>query len=257
MYSVEERKTYFENTIQKLDSSNLIEGVIQLGSGVIGYKDEYSDIDLMVCTSKVEDTEATKDFVYQTLSGFNPIYFKEKKFSENIFLLIAIISNRLEFNISIVPRDLLTVRSPLWKIILDKTGLVTEKMDRENEQFENKSVKYDVQIDLPFEFAYCAMSLEKEIKRNNLIYAEKMLENMRNYTLLVQAMNEGKKLHQFKAYETLTPTFVKDYLSTFPEKITVDNLMKSSERLKDLFTETIRQSSAYSIDRGLEQLMNS
>ena len=51
MYSFEERNTYFINTIKRLKSSNLVEGIIQLGSGVIGYKDEHSDIYLLVATS--------------------------------------------------------------------------------------------------------------------------------------------------------------------------------------------------------------
>ena len=136
MYSTEERNAYFVNTIKKLESSNLVEGIIQLGSGVVGYKDEHSDIDIMVCTSRVEDSEATKNLVYRSLSDFNPVYVKEKQFSENIYLIIAIMENTLEFNVSIVPRELLTVKSPLWKVIVDKTGLVSEKMNIENEGFE-------------------------------------------------------------------------------------------------------------------------
>ena len=72
MYSSEDRNDYFSKTIERLESSNLVEGIVQLGSGVIGYKDEYSDIDLMVATSKVEDVENTKRLVHQILSEFNP-----------------------------------------------------------------------------------------------------------------------------------------------------------------------------------------
>ena len=103
MYSSEERNDYFSKTIERLESSNLVEGVVQLGSGVIGYKDEYSDIDLMVATSKVEDVERTKWLVHRILSGFNPIYIKEKQFSRDIYLLIGIMENSLEFNVSILP----------------------------------------------------------------------------------------------------------------------------------------------------------
>ncbi len=201
MYSSEERNTYLINVCKELESSSFVEGVIQLGSGVIGYKDEYSDIDLMVATSKVKDAEITKNLVHRTLSDFKPIYIKEKQFSKDIFLIIAIMQNKLEFNVSIVPREFLSVRSPLWKVIVDKTGLVTEKMKTENEHFINKPIKYNVNVDVTFEFVYCALALEKELKRNNLIYALKMLEEMREYTLIVQALNEDKKLHQFKAYE--------------------------------------------------------
>lgn len=51
MYTSVEREVFFINTINKLKMSELIEGIVQLGSGVIGYKDEYSDIDLMVSVS--------------------------------------------------------------------------------------------------------------------------------------------------------------------------------------------------------------
>ena len=254
MYSSEERDTYFVNAIKELESSNLVEGIIQLGSGVIGYKDEYSDIDLMVATTRVEDADLTRNFVYQTLSNFNPVYIKEKQFSKDIFLVIAILQNKLEYNVSIVPREFLSVKSPLWKVVVDKTGLVTEKMNTENEHFINKPVKYNVNSDVVFEFVYSALALEKELKRNNLIYALKMLENMRDYTLIVQALNEDKKLHQFKAYETLNPTFINAYLSTYPENISVENLKVSAEKLKELFVDTL-QSSIFSMDNALQQLL--
>jgi predicted nucleotidyltransferase len=256
MYSYEERNEYFVKTIEKLKAFNLVEGIIQLGSGVDGYKDEYSDIDLMIATPQIEDADTTKKLVLQTFSNFNPLYIKEKQFSKNIFLIIAIMENNLEFNVSIVPRELLTVRSPLWKVIVDKTGLVSEKMNAENEKFENKTVKYGLGFDIAFEFVYCLLNFEKELNRNNFIFALKMLEQMREYTLIVQALNENKKLHQFKAYETLEASFIKAYISTYPEKITLENLKVSAEKLKELFAGTLKQSSNISMDNALKQLLD-
>lgn len=256
MYSPEERSIYFDNAIREFSSYDLVEGIVQLGSGVIGYNDEYSDIDLMVGTSKIEDAVITRDFVRETLSNFKISYIKEKQFSEVIFLVIAIMQNDLEFNVSIVPREFLSIKSPLWKVIVDKTGLVTEKMETENDKFINKPVKYNVGFDVVFEFVYCALALEKELKRNNFIYALKKLEDMRDYTLIVQALNEDKKLHQFKAYETLNPTFIESYLSTYSGEVTAANIRVSSEKLKELFMKTLSKSSIFSIDHDLEQLLN-
>ena len=256
MYSFEERSTYFDNAVKAFKSSDLVEGIVQLGSGVIGYKDEFSDIDLMVATSKIENAETTRDFIRDTLKSFNTSYINEKQFSKDIFLVIAIMENGLEFNVSIVPREFLSVKSPLWKVIFDKTGLIKEKMNTENERFLNKPIKYNIGIDVPFEFVYCALALEKELKRNNFIYALKMLEKMRDFTLIVQALNEDKKLHQFKAYETLNPSFVKSYLSTFPKEATADTLRASVEKLKELFMSILKYSSIFSMDNELEQLLN-
>lgn len=241
MYSSEVRDTIFTNTIEKLKSIRLIEGIIQLGSGVIGYKDDHSDIDLMVCTAGVEDVEETKNQVYRSFS-YNNAFIKEKRLRENVFLLIVFMENSLEFNVSIVPTDLLSVKSPLWKVVFDKTGRVTEKMELENERFNQRPVKYPVQYDAVFEFFYSAVKLDKELKRNNLIYALKMLETMRDYTLQFQARNENKKLHQFKAYETLNPSFIQRYLSTYPDQVTLEKMEAAAIILKELFIETVRKS---------------
>ncbi|CEG27180.1 aminoglycoside 6-adenylyltransferase [Bacillus sp. B-jedd] len=256
MVSFAERDHYFNRTIDKLQASNLVEGIIQLGSGVAGYKDVLSDIDLMISISSGEDSAKTKEVVLETLGDFNPVLIKEKNFYENVLLVIAILENKLEFNISIVPRELLIVKSPLWKVIVDKSGLVTEKMNVENERFLQNPLKYEVHFDVPFEFAYCAFGLEKELKRNNLIYALTLLQRMREYTLIVQAMNEEKKLHQFKAYETLDPAFIQAYLLTYPEFISVENLLKSGRKLKHLFEETISKSRTFSMNPNLNAVLN-
>ncbi|WP_155982722.1 aminoglycoside 6-adenylyltransferase [Paucisalibacillus sp. EB02] len=141
----------------------------------------------------------------------------------------------------LLPKELLFVRSPLWKVLVGKTGSVLEKMNHENEEFNKQSAKYDVAIDKPFEFVYCAVSLDKAMKRNNLSYAVKMLETMRTYTLIVQALNEDKKIHQFKAYDTLDPSFVEAFLSTYPKQVTSEDLVVSARKLYKVFSETIKR----------------
>ncbi|MFS0821842.1 aminoglycoside 6-adenylyltransferase [Bacillus sp. 1P02SD] len=256
MYSPEERKSYFDMMIAKMQTSDLVEGIVQIGSGVTGYSDEYSDVDLMVTTSRTKDAESTKDIVRAFFSEIHPIYIKEKQFTKDIFLLIVIMENKLEFNVSIVPRKFFSVKSPLWKVLVDKTGLVTEKMNQENQKFFNQDDKYEVGFDLPFEFVYCATSLEKALRRKNVIYALKMLETMRAYTLLVQAMNEGKKLHQFKAYDSLEPSFITSYLSTYPEKMDPITIETSAEMVVALFEDVLKQNSHFSMNHDLQQLLN-
>ncbi|WP_176167340.1 aminoglycoside 6-adenylyltransferase [Mesobacillus jeotgali] len=255
MFSIKDRRDYFSRTIKEVEHFKLVEGIVQIGSGVNGYNDEYSDIDLMVAVFNIKNAEITRNYVVEIIRGFNPSYIKEKQFTKDIFLVIAFLQNGLEFNISIVPTDFLSVKSPLWKVIVDKTGLVSETMHTENERFLSRPLKYNVGIDLAFEFVYCARSLEKELKRKNLIYALKMLEEMRDYTLIVQALNEEKKLHQFKAYGSLNPSFVERYLSTFTSEPTIENIRSSSEKITKLFISSVKQSTDYSMTPELEKLL--
>lgn len=256
MYNPKQRNRYLNHAIKKIQSFQHVEGIVQIGSGVNGFSDEFSDVDLMVATYRVKDAVIVKDYVQEIFSNLHPLYMKEKQFSKDIYLLIVILQNKLEFNISIVPREFLSVKSPLWKVIVDKTGSVSKKMEIENERFNTKTQKYDVGFDLPFEFAYCVMSFEKALMRQNLIYALKMLETMRSYILIVQALNEDKKLHQFKAYDSLNPIFIRSYLDTYSQEISLESLSSSAEKLKKLFKHTIKQSSIFSLDVALAELLS-
>lgn len=163
MYKQKEREYYLNEMIDKIKSTEQVEGIVQIGSGVIGFNDESSDIDLMIATYEINNSQIAKDTIKGFFHELSPRYIKEKQFSKDIYLLIVILENMLEFNVSIVPRELLSVKSPLWKVIIDKTGLVTEKMTSENVKFESESVKYEAGFDVPFEFVYCAMDVDKAL----------------------------------------------------------------------------------------------
>jgi len=83
-----------------------------------------------------------------------------------------------------------------------------------------------------------------------------MLEQMREYTLIVQTLNENKKLHQFKAYETLEPSFIKSYIATYSEKNSLDDLKDSARKLKALFADSLKQSSNISVDNNLKRFLD-
>ncbi|WP_171050841.1 aminoglycoside 6-adenylyltransferase [Bacillus sp. BHET2] len=245
----------FKKAIESIKTSELIEGIVQLGSGVIGYKDEFSDIDLMISTSNEENVEKTKEFVHECFSSFHSVYIKDLQLRENIYLVIAFMENGLEFNASILPTEQLSVKSPLWKVVVDKSGKVHEKMKHEHERFTTNLNKYNDSNDLSFEFFYSMRKLHTELKRNNVIYALKMLEEMRGITLLVQAMNENKKLHQFKAYETLSPEFIQEFLSTYPGEMNIEELFAASDRLRELFLNVIEESARVSLDETLFRII--
>ncbi|WP_129692134.1 hypothetical protein [Gottfriedia acidiceleris] len=116
MYSQEEREWYFNNIVKKLKGSDLIEGIVQIGSGVIGYKVEYSDIDLMISTA--DDVVCATKIVDQSLCELGTFFIKKVTLRKDIYLLIAFLESGLEFNVSVLATKDLNVKSTLWKIIL-------------------------------------------------------------------------------------------------------------------------------------------
>lgn len=254
MYSTVERDTQFQHVLNHLQTDTGVQGVVQLGSGAAGYQDRYSEIDLMVAARPDVDPQSIKQNLTDYFLRLSPIFVKEKQFGPDIFLLIVLLENRLEFNISIAPLELLPVRSPLWNVVVDRDGQLLQHMEIEHERFVESPIRYETS-DVPFEFIYASLALEKELKRNNLIYALKMLETLRELTLTAQTLKEGRKAHQFKAYHTLNRSFIEDYLQTYPTSIDPISIQRAKQSIHTLFSACLEDHPQFKLEPSMQRLL--
>lgn len=246
MYTESDREHYFQDIIRKMQEIKEVEGIIQLGSGTIGYSDQYSDIDLMVAT--LEQVDVVKELIKKELQNLGAFFIKEGKFSDQIFLLIPFYENGLEMNISVLPTSFLNVKSPLWKLIFDRNGEVLPIMLKEHENFLKLEQPYINKFNIAFEFAYHLRKLQVELQRGNAIFAMKMLEVLREFTLTVQILNEQKKLHQFKAYHTLEEDFVNLLKKSYPSTIESSDIMEAAQFVTQLFKSVIQKNEMFDYD---------
>ncbi|MEB6255675.1 hypothetical protein MXL24_07525 [Mammaliicoccus sciuri] len=237
MYSETER-----DLIREQVASNLINigvnGIIQIGSGVKGYNDQYSDLDMMIVYNGdlIHMIEKIKKLYYE-LGAF---YIKELQLRENIYLITPFFENGLEINSSLLPINLVSIKSPLWKIVHDDNGSLYNKVNEENEKFNKNTDNKKVDENDIFEFMYARRKLYIALKRNDLINANQMLEMMRDYVLEFQVKFENKKLHQFKAYSDLQEDFQEAFMNTFPPKIDLNSIETSCEKVSVLLENIIK-----------------
>ena len=58
LYTPEERQQVLDTLLNVLKGDGRIAGVLVVGSGAVGFKDDYSDIDLSVVMTSEEDVES-------------------------------------------------------------------------------------------------------------------------------------------------------------------------------------------------------
>lgn len=254
MYSTVERDTQFQHVLNHLQTDTGVQGVVQLGSGAAGYQDRYSDIDLMVAARTGADPQSIKQHLAGYFLQLSPVFIKEKQFGPDIYLLIVLLENQLEFNVSVAPFNILPVRSPLWNVVADRDGQLLQRMETEHERFISSPIQYETG-DIPFEFVYASLALEKELKRNNPIYALKMLETLREFTLTAQALKEGRKVHQFKAYHTLNRSFIEDYLQTYPNSIDPISIQRAKQSIHTLFSACLKDHPQFKLEPSMQRLL--
>ncbi|RXK19169.1 nucleotidyltransferase domain-containing protein [Macrococcus sp. DPC7161] len=242
MYTSKERQDYFNKVINLFKDLSVV-GIVQIGSGVTGYYDEYSDIDLMVAVPKPIDKYVND--IYEVLKQMGANFIHEGKFGDEIFLLIPFFENGLEMDISIMPVDLLSVKSPLWKVIYDPQKKVEGKLYELDKIFRENKQPYRITPNIKFQYFYLLRKSLIELKRNNLIGALSHTHLMKEFILEIQILKENKKLHQFKRYQDLDEGFQMKYLSTYEIANNKKEIEKKLIEITNLFLEVY--SSLYKI----------
>lgn len=252
MYTFKEREDIYDNLLNQLILLG-IEGTVQIGSGVNGYTDDLSDIDMMVVVN--QPVSENKEKIKELLLDLGAIYIHEGMFREDIYLLIPFFENGLEMDISIMPTELLSVQSPLWKVVYDSDGSVLKKMNELNEKFLNKQQPYRTTPNIAFQFIYRYRKAIIDLKRNNLIGALAHIDIMKEFILEIQLLNENQKLHQFKQYQLLDPSFQELFLELYQTDISIDGIEELLEKTMQLFKDTISKNKSIKYDENVYSII--
>ena len=256
MYSPEEREDFFNKTIDFIRHSQLFEGVVQIGSGTIGYRDQYSDIDLMAAYFNKSDINKVQDAVNCFFHNLGAGYIYQQKWTETVLGVSVYFSNGLGIDASFGLTEELPICSPQWKVVLDKTGMHSKHIEEANNYFLSLSSNYGIDDSIHYKFNNALRRCMVAIKRNNYIYASLMLNEARQCVLDVQVLNEGKKVHQFNAYHTLDNDFINQVSNTFPIVLSDSSLIQSKDYLHRLYFEVVRKNGILKYDDNLNVLLS-
>lgn len=234
MYNLKQRDELFNQIIKKIEKSNNIIGTYLIGSSSIGFNDIYSDLDFMIAYNENLETEIIRDEILNFFEEEKIGYIIERKWSNKTWGISIYFKNGLSTDISFGPLEELKIKSNQILVGTDTDDLLKKHLEN-----QIKTLVYKIDTKISWEFMYLIRMFLIAIKRNNLIYAYSILNDARMIVMNLQGINEGKKMHQFKAYNELDEKFNEKILKTIPEKIKLEELEKAKDNLLELFYETI------------------
>lgn len=255
MYTQKQRDDLFNIIINKIKESKNIIGTYLIGSSSIGFYDIYSDLDFMMAYKENIEAELIRN---EILSFFNKDeigYLMERKWTNRTWGILIYLKNGLSTDISFGPLEELKIKSEQIKVGADTDKLLEEHLEKGKESFNNKYSKYNIDQKINWEFMYLIRKYLIAVKRNNLIYAYSLLNDARMLVMKIEGLNEGKKMHEFKAYNELEESFQKEILKTIPEKFEMDELNKCKDCLLELFYKIISKSNQISFEQGSKYLL--
>lgn len=126
VFTEADRKSVLEYIISFAKQNEHIIALVAVGSGAVGYVDQFSDIDLVVALDKDENMDAVMGYVTAQLrKRLRFIYFKQMPQSR---LQVFLSDNYLEIDIGYGAYTRAAAHRERWKVLFDKSGTVDAAM---------------------------------------------------------------------------------------------------------------------------------
>lgn len=256
MYNFSDREQFLNSIISFIQSCPFFEGLIQIGSGVIGFSDIYSDTDLMAGCYDFECVKNADNALTDFFKSIGATHIEKRRWTNSAFGISAYFENGLSTDISFMPTEEIPIRSSLYKIIFSKTENFIAVINGRIEKFEQQPKSYGIDDSVHYRFINELRYAEIALFRNNYIFAEIALGNARRFLLSVETAAEGKKTHQFKAYNTLSEDFIKKLKGTYPKDLSFEEMRFAKDKMLVLYLETVKNSDVFNFDDSLLYLIN-
>lgn len=239
MYTEKDRESLLNQIAERMRGSDEFEGLLLIGSGAEDFLDCYSDIDLMAGCFADAQIGAAKEKLLSFFESLGAVYVDKRRWSDTVLGFSAYFENGLSADVSFMPTAQLRIRSPRWKLVFSKTDGFTDTVQRRETQ--RKETNRGMDDSVHHQFVYALRRCEIALLRFEFVYADRMLSDARQMLLNVEAMREGKDLHQFKAYNTLDADFLTRLEKTYPSSRTCHSLTEAKQELLALYLDTVKQ----------------
>ena len=154
-----------------------------------------------------------------------------------------------------MPTPELPIRSPQHKVVFAKTENFINAVNTGAQRFAERFQRYGLDDSVHYRFIHELRYVEIALLREQFIFADMALGNARQLLLSVETVEEGKKLHQFKAYNTLSQTFLERLEETYPKSRNYEDMHNAKENLLALYLEAVKGSEYLTFDDSLLKLL--
>lgn len=256
MYAVKERANLLNETLAFMQSNNAFEGLLQIGSGAMGFADIYSDIDLMAGCYDAEAVATANQQLHQFFSELGACHIEKRSWTATALGLSVYFENGLSADISFMPTPELPIRSPQHKVLFSKSERFADTVRAGANCLAEQSGRYGVDDSIHYRFVNELRYVEIALLRGQFVFADIALGNARQLLLAVETVAEGKKLHQFKAYDTLDKKFLTRLETTYPASRGFKDMHIAKENMLTLYLDTVHRCNFLEMDASLLKLLD-
>ena len=246
-YSLEYRQATLDRALDALEADERITGVIIVGSGAVGFDDDYSDIDLcIVCpddaTQAIYEDWGERFEKLLPVIGCSPVTY-----GPHSHLYALLLDGFLEFDAGFIGIGSLAAKRERWKVAFDRSGKIGEIMARSWESGPN--------LDLTWEYLrrvegiwHHILHVGSALRRGQPWKALHYLETIRNRTIELAALRRGLDIGHFREIDRLPADLLDEMAKAMPARAEDVEIVRALECAIACF---FREARAYDETLGL------
>jgi predicted nucleotidyltransferase len=187
-YSAADRASLQRTLIEEFARDDRVDGVLLVGSGVHGFADEYSDLDLAVVLGADEPAAFAREWGARLEADLPVVHRFGDDRGDAGYVVGLLLDNFLEVDIGFVAKDQMADRGMPWAVAFDRSGDVGRRQRALQPRPEDRAAAYRRNVDGIWHWI---MRCRVAIARGRLLLALTDLDEIRMRTLRVAAIRGG------------------------------------------------------------------
>ena len=238
LYTPQDRKEVLELIVCHAKLDNHIDGCILVGSGAVGFTDQFSDIDIvMVLNDKMNVRDISEDWK-EKVQSLLPVFSHVLSIrAEDVFLHNFLLNHYLEINMCFLKNCDLEARKSRWKVLFDNTNSLDQKMVEswaKKQTADNFKNYYQDRIDAIWHYI---MHVFVAFKRKRYWQAISDIEEIRNQTITLHGLRKGFETKRNREVDMMERGFLSGLEGTLVPKIEEATIKKAIGKVIDCFFE--------------------
>lgn len=223
MYNEIDREDVFNYLVDTFEKIDEVIAVIQVGSGVFGYIDKYSDLDFAIIVDNSSINNIFKRAYEIIKEKYNIVFFdniEERK------LQLFLLDNYLEIDIMYYTLETICTKIGNYKVIFDKSNNVENRIKSSYIECEekNKITISDINMEnvisyIDNELWYNVIHSVISFKRDNIYRCYYELDQIKSYVIELILKRNKKEVQRYRNINELKESELDniDYLFVYPK----------------------------------------
>jgi len=250
MFQIEDRKIVMEEIENYTKLIQGIQGLLLVGSGATGFRDRYSDLDLVVVVEEPQNVVHVNKQIKRFLQSKFSI-LKEKTYHHEMDVLVScfFFDNYLELDLGVWSFEKIKATKPNWAIIFDRDKMISKKLNDTLDKTVHSEIDDAINESLSLIWQFFRGTVVA-LKREHFIKALKDIDFIRNQMIELICLRNNINYDYDKSIDDIDGRYYQRLQKTYEVKMDYNSIKNVIFDVMHLYFDVININEDESVEKN-------